>query len=97
MPSKRAPGKCAAPTTTTTTTTTTTPSKSAKKAKVAKKAPSAPLRKSSRVPNLQQPPPDLSGLRTSKATKGLLKHLAAAEVAGLFLPPSVVEAGAFAA
>jgi len=95
MPSKRASGKCAAPTTPTT--ATTTPPKSAKKAKVAKKPPSAPLRKSSRVPNLQQPPPDLSGLRTSKATKGLLKHLAAAEVAGLFLPPSVVEAGEFAA
>ena len=63
---------------------------------MAKKAPSAPLRKPSRVPNLQQPPPDLSGLWTSKATKGLLKHLAA-EVAGLFLPPSVVEAGEFAA
>ena len=95
MPSKRASGKCAAPTTPTT--ATTTPPKSAKKAKVAKKPPSAPLRKSSRVPNLQPPPPDLSGLRTSKATKGLLKHLAAAEVAGLFLPPSVVEAGEFAA
>ena len=95
MPSKRASGKCAAPTTPTT--ATTTPPKSAKKAKVPKKPPSAPLRKSSRVPNLQQPPPDLSGLRTSKATKGLLKHLAAAEVAGLFLPPSVVEAGEFAA
>ena len=95
MPSKRAPGKCAAPTApTTATTATTTPPK---KAKVAKKPPSAPLRKSSRVPNLQQPPPDLSGLRTSKATKGLLKHLAAAEVAGVFLPPSVVEAGEFAA
>ena len=59
MPSKRAPGKCAAPTTPTT--ATTTPPKSVKKAKVAKKPPSAPLRKSSRVPNLQQPPPDLSG------------------------------------
>ena len=94
MPSKRAPGKCAAPTAPT---TATTPPKSAKKAKVAKKPPSAPLRKSSRVPNLQQPPPDLSGLRTSKATKGLLKHLAATEVAGVFLPPSVVEAGEFAA
>ena len=32
------------------------------------------------------PPPDLSAFRTKKGTKGLLKHLTAAEVASLFLP-----------
>lgn len=49
--------------------------------------PAAPVRKSTRVPNLDQPPVDLSAFRSSKAAKGLLKHLTLAEVSGLFLPP----------
>ena len=68
------------------------PSKAPKtpKAKASKpsKTPSAPVRKSTRVPNLDQPPVDLSAFRSSKAAKGLLKHLTLAELSDLFLPPS---------
>ena len=51
------------------------------------KAPATPVRKSTRVPNLDQPPVDLSAFKSSKAAKGLVKHLALAELSGLFLPP----------
>tara|TARA_B100000475_G_scaffold110932_1_gene80978 strand:- start:53 stop:295 length:243 start_codon:yes stop_codon:yes gene_type:complete len=75
----------------------TTPDGKKKAKATTPKAPMAPLRKSSRVPNLAQPMPDLSGFRTSKATKKLLKNLAGHEMAGMFLPPSVVEAEAASA
>ena len=67
------------------------PSKAPKtpKAKAPKpsKTPAAPVRKSTRVPNLDQPPVDLSAFKSSKAAKGLVKHLALAELSGMFLPP----------
>ena len=53
----------------------------------ASKTPAAPVRKSTRVPNLDQPPVDLSAFKSSKAAKGLVKHLALAELSGMFLPP----------
>ena len=55
-----------------------------------KDPPKPPIRKSTRVPNLDQPMPDLSGFRTTKGTKQLLKNLGAHEVAAMFLPPSLV-------
>lgn len=55
-----------------------------------KEPPTPPIRKSTRAPNLDQPMPDLSGFRTTKGTKKLLKNMSAQEVAGLFLPPSLV-------
>ena len=75
----------------------TTPDGKKKAKATTPKAPTAPLRKSSRVPNLAQPMPDLSGFRTKKATKKLLKNLVGHEMAGMFLPPSVVEAEAASA
>ena len=45
------------------------------------------MRKSTRVPNLDQPPVDLSAFKSSKAAKGLVKHLALAELSDMFLPP----------
>ena len=64
------------------------PSKAPKTPKAkASTTPAAPVRKSTRVPNLDQPPVDLSAFRSSKAAKGLVKHLALAELSGMFLPP----------
>ena len=55
-----------------------------------KDAPKPPIRKSTRVPNLDQPPPDLSGFKTTKGAKQLLKQAGFTELAGMFLPPSLV-------
>ena len=40
-----------------------------------------PIRKSTRVPNLDQPPPDLSGFKTTKGAKQLLKQAGFTELA----------------
>ena len=55
-----------------------------------KDAPKPPIRKSTRVPNLDQPMPDLSGFKTTKGAKQLLKQAGFTELAGMFLPPSLV-------
>tara|TARA_X000001036_G_scaffold5150_1_gene4640 strand:+ start:484 stop:735 length:252 start_codon:yes stop_codon:yes gene_type:complete len=49
-----------------------------------KTAPPAPIRKSTRVPNLDQPPPDLSGIRFAGGAKKLLKELRDDKLASLF-------------
>ena len=53
-----------------------------------KDAPKPPIRKSTRVPNLDQPMPDLSGFKMRKGAKQLLKGMSLAEVSSLFMPPS---------